>query len=296
MRKLIIGGTGTVGFYCVRKLKELNQNILVATRDIPRAKDRLKHFGDIEFVEFDLCDERTYENALQNVDSILIIKPNNIDKMKYLKNFIDKATSNYVKHIVFLSTIDSEKNKINLSSKIEEYIKSKDVVYTIIRSNIFMENLIYPHAKEIRTLGKILIPAGNSKISLVSAEDVGEVCSVVLLNPFIHKNKTYKLTGDTAFTYKEVAEILSEILDKKIIYTNPSFSLYKSQLKKNGYTSSYANLFMFLYTISRVGALKNITNDVEKLLFRKPITIKEFALKYKVNWLSSKEFLLNREV
>ncbi len=296
MRKLIIGATGTVGFYCVRKLKELNQNVLIATRNINRAKDRLKRFGDMDYVEFDLLDEKTYADALQNVDSILIIKPSNIDKIKHIKVFIDKAEENYIQHITFLSTIDSERNKLNISSKIEEYIKSKNIIYTILRSNIFMENLVYHHAKEVKALGKLLVPAGNSKVSFVSAEDVGEVCGVVLLNSFIHKNKTYTLTGDVALSYKEISEILSETLERKIIYTNPSFSLYKNQLKNNGYNNNYANFFILLYTIARIGVLKNTTKDVENLLFRKPINIKEFVFKYKINWLSSKEFLLNREV
>ncbi len=296
MRKLVVGATGTVGFYTVRKLSELGQKILIASRNINQGKERLKRFGDMDYVTFDFKDEDTYDEALENVESIILIKPNNISDVKYIKKFIDRAVESSIKHIVFLSTIDSEKNKFNLSSKIEEHLKTKEIIYTIIRSNIFMENLVYPHAKEIRVLGKILIPAGSSKISFVSAEDVGEVCGAVSINPFEHTNKTYVLTGGEALTYKEVAKVLTEALDKKVIYENPSFSLYRNQLKNNGYKSSYINFFILLYTIARLGVLKNTTNDVEKILCRKPISIQNFAYKYKINWLSSKNFLLNREV
>ncbi len=296
MKKLIIGATGTVGFYCIRKLKELNQKILIATRNTNRAKDRLSRFGDMEYTEFDFYDEKTYKNTLQNVSSILIIKPSNVSKIKYIKNFIDFAISNDVKHICFLSTIDSKKNILNINYKIEEYIKSKNIHFTIIRSNIFMENLVYHHAKEIRALGKILIPAGNSKISLVSAEDVGEVCAVIILNSFIHNSKTYILTGDTSLDYNEISTVLSESLGRKILYANPSFKLYKSQLKNNGYSLDYINFFIVMYTIARLGALKSTTSDIEKLLLRKPISIQQFVYKYKIKWLSSKEHLLNREI
>ncbi len=296
MRKLVIGATGTVGFYTVRKLKELDQKILVATRNISSGRERLKRFGDMDYVNFDLKDDKTYEEALENVESVILIKPNNISEIKYIKKFIDKAVETSVRHIVFLSTIDSEKNKLNFASKVEEYLKTKEVIYTIVRSNIFMENLVYPHAKEIRALGKILIPAGNSKISLISAEDVGEVCAISALNPFIHTNKTYILTGGEAISYNEIAKVLSESLDKKIVYTNPSFSLYKNQLKNNGYSKNYINFFILMYTVARVGALKNISGDVEKLLYRKPVTFQEFTHKYRINWITSKGFLLNREI
>ncbi len=296
MKKLVIGATGNVGFYTVRKLRELGQDIKIATRDVTRAKDKLTRFGNLEYVYFDFYNPNTFLDAIQGVDSVLLIKPSTISGIKKILSFIDFLVDCNVTNIVFVSMMDVEKNKLNNSLKIEEYIKSKNMNYTILRPNIFMENLLYPHGKEIKVLSKILIPAGSSKISLVSSEDVGEVAGVTLTNRFQHLNKTYTLTGEVPLSYSEVAKVLSEILERKIVYANPSFSLYKSQLKENEYDKGYIYTFITMYTMARLGTMKVVTNDIETILNRRAITIREFAYKHKVNWLSSKDFLLNREI
>ena len=52
-------------------------------------------------------------------------------------------------------------------------------------------------------------PAGDGRVAAVAIDDVAEVAAAVLRDPAAHAGATYHLTGPSAPTLHEVAEILS---------------------------------------------------------------------------------------
>jgi uncharacterized protein YbjT (DUF2867 family) len=272
---LLIGATGNVGKHVVSALEKTNTPIRLGSFDLEECK---KLIGDtnIECVHFDFYKTKTYEEALEGVQSVFFIRPPQIGNPKTIYPFIDAMKKAKIAHTVFLSLMGVEKNPIPPHGKIEKYIKKAGLPYTFIRPGFFMENLLYPHGKDIRQSDKLIVPAGNSKTNFIAAKDIGEVIAVCLLEETKHLNKAYTLTGDYAYTYKEVADLLSQVLRRRILYTKPSLLSYRRHMIRQGFDKSYVNVTVFLYIMTRLGTAKDKTNTVQNLLNRKAISLKSF--------------------
>ena len=58
-------------------------------------------------------------------------------------------------------------------------------------------------------------------------------------------------------------------------------------LIQRGTPKEFANVMTMLYTMTKLGTAKNVTDDVEKLLNRKSITFREYVEDHKQYFLQS---------
>jgi uncharacterized protein YbjT (DUF2867 family) len=69
------------------------------------------------------------------------------------------------------------------------------------------------------------VPGGDAKVSFVDVRDIESGAATILVNEsnneeMIHINRAYDITGPEAISYRQAAEILSNITNKKISYVN----------------------------------------------------------------------------
>jgi len=279
---LVTGYTGNVGSFVAKQLKEENIAFKAAVRDVHKAQTQYGH--DLEFVRFDFEDASTYDEALEGVSKVFLMRPPAVsDTRKYVKPFIDKAKEKGIEHIVFLSLMGIEHNPIPPHYKIEKYILESGISYTFLRPSFFMQNLDTTHRFDIKERDDIFIPAGRSKASFIDTRDIGEAAARVLIEEG-HKNKAYTLTGAEALDYTEVANVFTKILDRKIVYTNPSSFKFRKVMVDRGIKKSFANVMIGLYMSTKMGMAKKVTKDLEMLLKRKPRTIEKYVQDYMECW------------
>ncbi|MFW6035700.1 MAG: SDR family oxidoreductase [Halothermotrichaceae bacterium] len=275
---LITGATGNVGSEIIKLLEDKRCKITAAVRDITKAKKQLKH--NIDYTRLDFLKQETYQNVLKNVNKIFLVRPPKIaDVKQYIFPFIDIAKNIGVKQIVFLSLLGVEKNRFVPHYKIEKYIKNSGIPYTFLRASFFMQNLNTTHQYDIKENKEIFVPAGKGKTSFIDVRDIAEVGALALVEVG-HQNKAYSLTGDKALNYYQVAEIFSRVLDRNIEYTKPSIFKFYRRMRKRGLESSYILVMIGLYTTARLGLAKITTDQVEKLLDRKPISLEKYVEDY----------------
>ena len=147
-----------------------------------------------------------------------------------------------------------------------------------------MQNLSTTHRKEIKERNEIFVPVGKAKTSFIDARDIGAVAAVALTQDG-HANKNYDLTGSEALDYWQTTKILSDVLGREIQYKNPNPIYFLIETMRRGTPFIFALVMTGLYTSTRFGMAEPITNEVEKLTGRKPISFKEFANDYKENWV-----------
>lgn len=82
------------------------------------------------------------------------------------------------------------------------------------------------HALEIKEQNQIFIPASKSRTSFIDATDIGLAIATVLHSPEKYKNSAHTITGCESLDYYQIAEILSEVLERKIVYAKPSYLKY----------------------------------------------------------------------
>ena len=276
MKVLVTGASGNVGRYVIKELLNKKEDVVAAGTNTKKLKEL---FGnEVNVVHFDFTNKSTFDEALRGVDRVFLMRPPHLGKPEDLYPFIDAMKSHDIKLVSFLSLMGIEKNTIPPHHKIEKYIEKAKVPFAHIRPGFFMQNISGIHSIEIKEKNEIFVPAGKSKTSFIDAADIGLSVATLLHKPEKHKNKAYTITGSESLNYYQIAETLSELTGKKIIYKKPSFLKYRNYYIKNrGLDKEYVNVTVALYFMTRMGTAKMVTNEFYELTGRKPRTFHEFV-------------------
>jgi len=203
---LVTGGTGNQGGAIARNLhKDKNWKVEVLTRNPDSRKSlELKKLG-IEVVKGDLDKPSTYKNALDSVYGIFSVQnyQEGIEKeIKQGQLLADAAKAAKIEHFIYSSVSGADLQTgiphFDSKYKIEEYIKSLRIPYSIIRPTSFYENLLNPEVKKRILKGKLVMPVSKDlKQEFISVEDIGRVALKMFNNPSTYVNKTLTIASDS---------------------------------------------------------------------------------------------------
>lgn len=279
---LVTGALGNVGAETVKQLQAQGQKVRAADLDETKVSER---FGDtVEAVRFDFARPETYAATLTGVEKMFLMRPPHItDVKRYMFPAIDAAKRAGVQHVVFLSLIGIEKATFVPHYRVERYLKQIDLHTTFLRCSFFMQNLNTTHRQEIKERNEIFVPVGKAKTSFIDVRDIGASAAVALTEK-CHAGKNYDLTGSEGLDYWDVARTLSEVLGRTITYRNPSPFSFLLETIRRGIPLRYAVVMLGLYTSTRLGMAEPITDDVERLTGKKPITFRQYAQDYRDAW------------
>ncbi len=279
MSILVTGASGNVGRYVIKELIRMNEPAVAAGTDPNKLQQKGEKF--VRAVKLDLTDPDTYAAALDGVDRVFLMRPPHLGSPEDLYPFIDALKTRPIRLIVFLSLMGIEKNPMPPHYKIEKYIERSGIPYVHVRPGFFMQNMSRVHAKEIKEDNRIFIPAGHSRTSFIDAADIGLAIATLLHEPEKFGCTAYTLTGPEALTYDQVAEILSEVTQRRIVYAKPGFLKYrKYYIQQRGLDKAYVNVTVGLYLMTRLGTAQKVTSDFKQLTGRNPRTFKAFAAEH----------------
>jgi uncharacterized protein YbjT (DUF2867 family) len=276
MKVLVTGASGNVGSFVAKELLMMGEKVVGATTNIQKINKKFDN--QVEPVYFDFTDKNTFKKALEGVDRVFLMRPPHLGKPESLYPFIDAMKAHDIKLVSFLSLMGVEHNTIPPHHKIEKYIEKLGIPYAHVRPGFFMQNLSGVHSVEIREKNEIFVPAGRSKTSFIDASDIGLATAVLLHEPEKYKNTAHTITGPEALDYFQIADILSKVVGRKIIYANPGYLKYRNYyIKKRGLDKTYVNVTVALYLMTRMGTAKEITKEFYELTGKNPCTFEEFA-------------------
>jgi len=282
---LITGATGNVGREIIKILHEQQHSVraaVVSDEDAKRLAD------SIPYQRFDFTDAGTYQETFTGVKKMFLMRPPHISNIERdMKPAIDYAIQSGVEHIVFLSLLGAEKNKIVPHAKVEKILLDSPVDYTLLRCGFFMQNLSTTHRQDIQEHSDIFIPAGKGKTAFIDVRDIAAVAAKTLMEPG-HERQVYPLTGSEALDYYQVAEIMTQHLGRSIVYSNPSLPHFFWRFWRRGYPFGYIGVVSAIYLTTRFGMADTITPHTEELLGRAPITLKQFVQDFSPVWRAYK--------
>jgi uncharacterized protein YbjT (DUF2867 family) len=280
---LVTGALGNVGTQVINELLAAGQKVRAADPDPSRLRER---FGDsVECVRFDFSDPATFTPTFEGVKRMFLMRPPQVSNVKRdMFPAIDAAKRAGMEQVVFLSVIGVEKMNFIPHFKVEAYLTEKTFETTFLRCSFFMQNLSTTHRKEIKERNEIFVPVGNAKTSFIDVRDIGSVAAHILTSSG-HAGRNYDLTGAEALDYWQATQILTETLGRKITYRNPSAVKFFMETLRRGASLSYAFVVMGLYTSTRYGMAESVTNSVERLTGKRPISFRQFTEDYREMWL-----------
>ena len=279
---LVTGALGNVGAEVVKRLQVEGRPVRAADINAEAVSER---FGvDAEAIPFDFTNPDTYPAALIGAKRMFLMRPPHISNVQRdMFPFLNTAQNAGVEQVVFLSLIGIEQNQQVPHYKVEQYLRLSKMTFTFLRASFFMQNLSGTHRTEIREHDEIFLPVGRGKTSFIDVRDIAAVAVKALTEPG-HENQAYNLTGPEALDYYQVAEILSKALDREILYRDPSIPAFVWKSLKRGTPLGFTLVMSYLYTQTKRGMSNTVTDTVEKILRRGPISLEQFIIDYRQVW------------
>jgi uncharacterized protein YbjT (DUF2867 family) len=217
MTILVIGATGNVGRPTVAGLLAKGESV----RALSRSEDNLAKLPDgVDGVIGDLETGDGLDTACAGVDKLFLITSNGETETARGLNAVQAAKAAGVKHIVFLSVGNPNKEPgiphYLAKLPIEEAIRNSGADCTFLRPNFFMQTdlSIIPVIKEH---GVYSMPIGSIGNNRVDTRDIAD-CAVRVLTEDGHAGADYHLHGPDTISGPGAAEVYATHFGREVVY------------------------------------------------------------------------------
>jgi len=280
---LVTGATGHFGKASIDFLlqKGINPNQISAlARTAEKAADLKAKGIDVRIGDYE--NPASLVAAFTGVDKLLLVSSSDIpNRMKQHENAVNAAKQAGVKHIIYTSFVrknETETSPIAFLAKqhieTEKLIKASGIPYTLMLNGLYADVLPDFLGGKVLETG-VFLPAGKGTAALTARLDMAEAAANILTTEG-HNNKEYVITTNENNSLQDVADILSGIADSEVKYLNPSKHVYIETATKAGLPAEYAGMFASFSEAIEQGEFATDHSDLEKLLGRKPTSLKEY--------------------
>jgi len=277
MKYAITGSTGHFGASAISHLLKwgIPASSIVAIARNPEKASSLKEKGvDLRIADYN--DPASLEKAFEGVSKVLLVSSSEVGKrLNQHKNVIDAAKSNGVSQLLYTSITraDSSSNILAPEHKqTEEYLTASGIDYVILRNNWYTENYVN-EVKYAGQSGVIATATGEGRVASASRDEYAEAAAAVMTGEG-HGGTIYELSG-APWDFKELASAASAVHDKVISHKAISVEQRKAILAKSGMDEGTVGFITALDQSIAEGTLDIESQDLEKILGRKPASLEE---------------------
>nr|WP_298997524.1 NAD(P)H-binding protein [uncultured Allomuricauda sp.] len=260
---LVLGGTGKTGRRIVARLQQKGHNVRIGSRGVTP--------------KFDWEDESTWSAALEGIDSVYITYQPDLavpGAKQAIEGLTKAAKQHGVEKLVLLSGKGEREAEL-----CEEIVMQSGLDFTIVRASWFSQNFSESFFLEPIQSGFVALPLADTNVPYVDAEDIADVAVEALLKEE-HNGNIYELTGSQFFTFRQVMDEIAKATGREIAFTEVSIEAYIQMLKEQGVPAGYVWLIGYLFKEVLDNEANQVrTNDVEKVLGRKPKLFLDFVQK-----------------
>ncbi|MFA8433257.1 MAG: SDR family oxidoreductase [Marinifilaceae bacterium] len=280
---LITGASGSLGKSVIKHLlnKVEAENIAVLVRNPEKLEDL-----ELDGVDIRIGDYNNYESllaAFKGIDKLYFISGSEFEgRSKQHENVVNAAKKVGIKQVVYTSFLRKDETAASPISFVvadhidtETWLRESGVNYTILKHNLYMDMLPLFIGDKVLETGLIYQPAGEGKAAFTLREDMAEVAAHILTTDG-HENKEYDITSDKAYSYNDIAAIISGITGKTVGYTSPSVEEFNKTLADAGVPTPFIGLFAGFSLAMEQGELDNTNSVIEQLIGRKATSVEEY--------------------
>lgn len=272
---LIIGASGTIGKQLAENLERDGYNTVLATSKEPSLANQVK---------VNLATGEGVKEAMSKVDKAFLLSPPGFaDQYAILSPLIQEAKRQGLKKVVLMTAMGANADSSSPFRRAEIDLENSGLKYNIVRPNWFLQNFNTFWIQGIKESRKILLPAGDAKVSFIDSRDISEVIAK-LLTTSDFDNTDFDITGSEALDHSEVAAAISKVTDQAVSYQEITPDELKNGLLAAGLPEDYVNFLLLIMGFLKEGYNSGITNNVEKILGKKPRDITEYTKAYASSW------------
>jgi NAD(P)H dehydrogenase (quinone) len=281
---LITGATGATGGSAIQELLKLKMPVRALVHSEDARAERLRAQG-VEVVQGDLGDFDAVHAALEGITGAYFVYPIQAPGIVEATAFFAQAALEQgVGFIVNMSQISARRISKSRAARdhwfSERLLDRSGIPVAHLRPTFFAEWLLY-QAKSIREQGILPLPFGEARYAPIAAEDQGRVIAAILNQPEGHAGKVYPLYGPKELTQYETADILSEVLGKKITYVPLEIAAFTEVLKDMGFSAHIQQHLASVAQDCRDGVFSGTNDVVETITGQKPLGVADYVAKNK---------------
>lgn len=285
---LVAGGTGHLGGRVVEHLlrRAPRPSFAVLARDRVKAARLVEMGVEVRIGDYD--NHAALPDRLGDIDKLLLISTMAMNRAEQQKRVVDAAVTAGVRHIVYtgLAIRDIEtsgvRDLMRSHFETEAHIEASGVPFTFLRNTMYAEAIPVIAGAGALENG-ISLAGGEGRVPYASRDEMGEAAANVLTEHG-HEGKTYDLAGPEAYSYADVARVLSAIWQRPVAYRDVSAEAHEAALRAAGLPDFMVYLTSGTLRDIREGQYEVDRRDLATLLGRRPMSLREIltrpALRY----------------
>jgi uncharacterized protein YbjT (DUF2867 family) len=227
---LVTGAGGQLGSRIAKQLTAQQMPLRLLARD----PQKLAGFPNAESVQGDYGDIASLDRAFEGVAAAFIVSgyapPG--ERAQLHRNAFQAARRAGVRYLIYLSFLGASPDSLFPMSRdhyqSEQFLQETGVPYTILQDSFYAELSLQMFNEE----GILKGPGGEGKVSWVGREEIAEAIAKLLLRG-PQMLGTFPLTGPSALSLEETADVLGSVTDRSLRYEQESLEearAWRSQL------------------------------------------------------------------
>jgi uncharacterized protein YbjT (DUF2867 family) len=234
-------------------------------------------FGDrVDIFVGDLADSASLRPALRGVDALFLVNTGpQIPALDEAAARVAKAAG--VKHLVKLSSMDVQQGLAigAWHERGEAAVRASGVPFTFVQPTGFMSNLL-AWAPSIKAEGVVRASTGDGRRAFIHSDDIAAV-AITALTTREHVGESLPITGPEALSFAEVTAKIGSAIGRQLRFQPMSDEEARQRYAATGASSPETEAHVSLWRAIREGRLANITDNIERILGRKPIALEQWA-------------------
>ena len=266
----VTGATGQLGRLVLEELLSSQEpaSLVAVVRDAAKANE-LGASG-VQVRVADYSDPAALEAALTGVDKLLLVSGSEVgSRVAQHANVVTAAKAAGVGFIAYTSVLAADTTELILAPEhkaTEELIRESGLDFTFLRNGWYTENYAQAVATARQT-GAVVAAAGDGRVASATRADYAAAAAAVLTSAG-HAGRTYELSGDYAWDFKELATAITEIAGREVVYKPVSAPELVQLLTAAGLDEGTAGFLAALDTDTSAGLLATVTGDLSGLIGR----------------------------
>jgi len=243
---VVTGASGRLGRLVIDQLlaRGTEPDAIIAVIRNPAREVRLEGRG-VRIRHADYTDTDSLRTAFAGADRILLISSNaGRGRFDHHRNVVNAARNAEVELLAYTSMLRADDSGIGLAithRETETAIEHAQVPSVVLRNGWYLENYTENLATDMAT-GMHLGSAGDGRVAAASRIDYAAAAAAVLTTDG-HAGNTYELAADFGFTMSELAEAVTRVSGKPLIYTDLPSGEHVKALVDAGIPESAAELY-----------------------------------------------------
>ena len=276
------GQQGQTGRIVTESLLARGVPVRAFVRRNDQRSERLRALG-AEIAVGDLLDLASVERALAGVTAVYFaypVQPGLLDATAIMADAARRAgVKRLVDTVMLISAPDAPTPRMRQNYLSEQIFERAGFDVSHVRATVFYENIRTLVAQTLAKDGTILLPWGteDTRIPLVSGEDVARVAAGVLANPALPPGSSYPVVGEV-LALRDIVASFARVLQRDVRYVAISDELWHAGALARGLNPHAAEHLSQLWRTLREHPTQVVATDIiAELGGSKPKTFEQFV-------------------